>query len=137
MIVSTKGRYALSVMLDLAQQDPDEYVSLKDVAERQGISMKYLESIVAVLNKGGMVLSQRGKSGGYRLAKAPGEYTVGSVLTLMEGSLAPVDCVSGENNGCERATSCLTYPMWKRLDEVMDEYLNSVTLEDLILRRVK
>lgn len=136
MMISTKGRYALRVMIDLAQQDMDDYISLRDIATRQGISMKYLELIVANLNRGGMLMSQRGKAGGYRLARKPSEYTVYSILTLMEGSLAPVTCVNKESAVCDRAAQCLTLPMWKKLDEIMDEYLESITIDDLINGRV-
>lgn len=102
MMISTKGRYALQVMLDLAQQSPDAYISLHDISQRQAVSMKYLEAIVAMLNKAGMVESRRGKSGGYRLTRAPEDYTVGAVLKLTEGTLAPVacmDCDSGWHPG--------------------------------------
>lgn len=132
MMISTKGRYALRVMIDLAQNNTGEFISLKDVAGRQGISMKYLEMIVSLLNKGKMVESQRGKSGGYRLARKPSEYTVESILTLTEGTLAPVNCVENGAKNCDRAANCITLPLWQKLDHVIDEYLESVTLEDLI-----
>lgn len=132
MIVSTKGRYALRVMIDLAQNGTDHVVSLKDIAQRQNISMKYLEMIVSLLNKGEMVISQRGKSGGYRLAKQPSEYTVGSILKLTEGTLAPVMCLEEGAKTCERAPQCVTLPLWKKLDTLIDGYLESVTLEDLL-----
>lgn len=132
MMISTKGRYALRVMIDLAQNNTGEFISLKDVAERQNISMKYLEMIVSLLNKGKMVESQRGKAGGYRLARKPSEYTVESILTLTEGTLAPVNCVENGAEKCERAAYCITLPLWQKLDGVIGEYLESVTLEDLI-----
>lgn len=132
MMISTKGRYALRVMIDLAQHNTGEFMSLKDVAERNEISMKYLEMIVAILNKGNMVESQRGKAGGYRLSKKTSDYTVGSILKLTEGTLAPVNCLEGNSNGCERAGNCVTLPLWRKLDETIDVYLESVTLEDLI-----
>lgn len=132
MMISTKGRYALRVMIDLAQNNTGEFISLKDVAGRQGISMKYLEMIVSLLNKGKMVESQRGKSGGYRLARKPSEYTIESILTLTEGTLAPVNCVENGAKNCDRAANCITLPLWQKLDHVIDEYLESVTLEDLI-----
>lgn len=132
MMISTKGRYALRVMIDLAQNNTGEFISLKDVAQRQEISMKYLEMIVSLLNKGKMVESQRGKSGGYRLARKPSEYTVESILTLTEGTLAPVNCVENGAKNCDRATGCITLPLWQKLDNVIGEYLESVTLEDLI-----
>lgn len=132
MMISTKGRYALRVMIDLAQNNTGEFISLKDVAQRQEISMKYLEMIVSLLNKGKMVESQRGKSGGYRLARKPSEYTIESILTLTEGTLAPVNCVENGAKNCDRAANCITLPLWQKLDHVIDEYLESVTLEDLI-----
>lgn len=131
MMISTKGRYALRVMIDLAENSGDSFVSLKDVAERQQISIKYLEMIVAILNRGKMVKSQRGKAGGYRLMKEPAEYTVGSIIKLAEGSLAPVSCLE-EGGSCERMEKCVTLPLWKKLDEVIDDYLENVTLQDLI-----
>lgn len=133
MMVSTKGRYALRVMLDLAQQDQDAYISLKSISERQKISMKYLEAIVAMLNKAGLLKSLRGKDGGYRLARLPQEYPVGEILKLTEGTLAPVACLeTGCNADCELSASCLTRPMWQRLDGIIDEYLSGVTLADLL-----
>lgn len=132
MMVSSKGRYALRVMLDLAQHDNGEFMSLKEVAERQQISMKYLEMIVSLLNKGGMLLSVRGKKGGYRLAKKASEYTVGSVLKLTENTLAPINCPEMGDEGCIRAEQCITLPMWKKLDDIIDQYLESVTLQDLL-----
>lgn len=135
MKISTKGRYALRVIIELAQRNTDGYVSLKTIAEHQEISMKYLEMIVSILHAAGFVNSLRGKSGGYRLAKEPGEYTVGSILKLTEGSLAPVSCLDGGENSCSRAENCITLPMWKKLDTLIDNYLESVTIEDLILRQ--
>lgn len=133
MMVSTKGRYALRVMLDLAQQNKDAYISLKSISERQKISMKYLEAIVALLNKAGLLNSQRGKDGGYRLSRAPGEYPVSEILKLTEGTLAPVACLEeGCNADCALSANCLTRPMWQRLDGIIDEYLSGVTLEDLL-----
>lgn len=132
MKVSTKGRYALRVMLDLAMHEGDGNISLKDVAERQGVSLKYLEMIISILNKSGFVTSQRGKSGGYQLAKKPEEYTAGSILKVMEGSLAPVGCLAGEESRCSRAAACLTLPMWKGLDKLIDDYLEGITLADLL-----
>ena len=132
MMVSTKGRYALRIMLDLAQQEPENFVSLTSVSGRQGVSVKYMEAIVAILNRAGFVESQRGKDGGYRLRRRPADYTVGSILKLTEGSMAPVACLDCEQNGCDRADSCLTLPMWQRLDEIIDGYLEKVTLQDLL-----
>ena len=132
MMVSTKGRYALRIMLDLAQQEPESFVSLTSVSSRQGVSVKYMEAIVAILNRAGFVESQRGKDGGYRLRRRPAEYTIGSILKLTEGSLAPVACLDCEENGCDRADSCLTLPMWQHLDAIIDGYLEKVTLQDLL-----
>lgn len=132
MIISSKGRYALRVMIDLAQHMDAGYVSLKTIADRQEASLKYLEAIVATLNKAGMVESLRGKDGGYKLTRKPEEYSVGSILKLAEGSLAPVSCVDCDDTGCERADQCPTFPMWKKLDHLIDEYLESVTLGDLM-----
>ena len=136
MMISTKGRYALRVMIDLAQNQKEGYISLKDVAERQDISMKYLEMIVSILNKGKMLESHRGKSGGYRLAKKPSEYTIGSILDITEGGLAPVYCLEEGAEVCERAGDCITLPLWKKLDEVINNYLESVTLEDLLKKNI-
>jgi Rrf2 family transcriptional regulator, iron-sulfur cluster assembly transcription factor len=135
MKISTKGRYALRIMIDLAQHDNDKYISLKDISERQEISMKYLEMIVGVLNKAGFVLSLRGKSGGYKLAKKPCDYTAGSILKLTEGNLAPVACLECEINQCPRADHCITLPMWQKLGKLVDDYLESITIEDLINRQ--
>ena len=132
MRISTQGRYALQMMVDLAQHYGDGYISLKDVAERQGVSLKYLEAIAATLNKAGFILSTRGKAGGYMLSKPAGDYTVGSVLKLAEGSLAPVACVYEGGESCERSEVCFTFPMWQELDRIVDEYLESVTIDDLI-----
>ena len=132
MKVSTKGRYALRIMIDLAQHDDGEAVSLKDIARRQEVSAKYLELIVAILNKAGFVHSTRGKADGYRLARSADTYTVGSILKLTEGSLAPVACLGGGESSCARACRCEALPMWQRLDQISDEYLESVTLQDLL-----
>ena len=136
MMISTKGRYALRVMIDLAQNGDENFVSLKDVAERQNISMKYLEMIVSMLNKGNMVRSQRGKTGGYKLAKTPSEYTVGEILKLTEGTFAPVMCLEEGAEACERAKDCVTLPLWKELNHIIDKYLDSVTLDDVINKRI-
>ncbi len=136
MMISTKGRYALRVMLDLAEHGKENYVSLKDVAQRQNISMKYLEMIVSVLNKGNMVKSQRGKAGGYQLSKMPSEYTVGEIIQLTEKTLAPVMCLEENADTCQRAGECMTLPLWKKLDSMINNYLNSVTLEDLIQKNI-
>ena len=132
MIVSSRGRYALRVMIDLAQHNDGELISLKDIAERQGISMKYLELIVGTLNKGGMLISGRGKKGGYHLKYRPEEYSIGSILKLTEKTLAPVSCPELEKECCERAGQCITLPLWKKLDEMIGQYLDKVTLKDLM-----
>lgn len=136
MMVSTKGRYALRVMLDLCQHQKEGYISLKTIGERQDISVKYLEMIVSILSKSGLVRSMRGKEGGYCLARRPAEYNVGEILTLTEGSLAPVACVECGGDVCQRAEICLTLPLWRRLDGLIDGYLKSVSLEDLLQGRV-
>ena len=132
MMVSTKGRYALRVMIDLAENNTRDYIPLKDIARRQEISQKYLESIMTVLSKAGLVDALHGKGGGYRLNRAPAEYTVAELLELTEGSLAPVACLEGERNECQRAASCRTLAMWTKLDQVIRDYLQSVTLKDLV-----
>lgn len=132
MRISTKGRYALRVMIDLAERGADEYIPLKEIAEKQDISEKYLESIMVVMSKGGLVLSLRGKGGGYKLAKPAQQYTVERILTLIEGSLAPVACLDCKPVQCARAGQCRTLPMWTQLDKIIHDYLSSVTLSDLV-----
>lgn len=130
MKISTKGRYALRVMIDLAVNDKGDYVSLKDIANRQEVSLKYLEQIMAMLNKAGYVKSTRGNNGGYRLAKSPEEYKVGDILRKTEGDLAPIACVGGEE--CGKRENCKTFKFWQGLDNVINEYVDSKTLADLI-----
>ena len=130
--VTSRGRYALRVMMDLARQEDGSFVSLKTVAERQNISPKYLEAIAGGLKRAGLIESSRGKEGGYRLAKPVGDYSVGEILRSVEESLAPIACVSGDSVGCERAASCLTLPMWRELDAITENYLDSVGLSDLL-----
>lgn len=132
MMVSTKGRYALAVMVDLANHNNDGYVSLSDVAERENLSIKYLESIISILNKGGMLVSARGKNGGYKLARLPRDYNISEILLLTEGSLAPVNCIMQDGVQCEKAATCSTLPLWAGLDKVIDNYLGGITLEDII-----
>lgn len=132
MKISTRGRYALRFMIDLAQHGIDNYVPLKDVSERQGISVKYLEQITALLSKFGLLQSVRGPQGGYRLAKTPADYTVAEILRTTEGNMAPVACLETEVNTCERAAGCATLKMWQGLNKVVNDYLNSVTLESLV-----
>ena len=130
MKISTKGRYALRVMIDLAVNDKGAYVSLKDISNRQEVSLKYLEQIMAMLNKAGYVKSTRGNNGGYRLAKLPEEYKVGDILRKTEGDLAPIACVNGEE--CSKRENCKTFKFWQGLDNVINEYVDSKTLADLI-----
>lgn len=132
MLISTKGRYALRVMLELAQGEPGECMPLPVIAQRQGISEKYLESIIAVLARAGLVEGQRGKGGGYRLTRPLSECSVGEILRLTEGSLAPVSCLDGDTNACPRAGQCSTLPMWEKLDRLINGYLDSVRLSDLL-----
>ena len=132
MLVSTKGRYALRVMLELAQSQPDAYMPLPLIAQRQGISEKYLESIIAILSRAGLVEGLRGKGGGYRLTRSSAKYSVGEILRLTEGSLAPVTCLEGAENPCPRAGECTTLPMWQKLDDLINTYLDSVSLSDLL-----
>ena len=131
MMISTKGRYALSIMLDLAKHSEGNYVSLKDISERQDISMKYLETIISKLSKGGLVDSARGKTGGYRLNRSVNEYSVGEILILTEKTLAPVSCVNCGQE-CSKEGSALTRPMWNELNQVIMDFLNSKTLADLL-----
>ena len=132
MLVSTRGRYALRVMLELAQHGRDCYTALSSIASEQGISGKYLESIISTLSKGGLVEGVRGKGGGYRLTRPPEDYSVGEILRLAEGSLAPVACLDCGSDPCARAGSCPTRPRWERLDELICGYLDQVTLADLL-----
>ena len=132
MIVSTKGRYALRVMVNFAQRSADEYIPLKEIAESEGISQKYLESIMTVLSKASFVDAVHGKGGGYRLNRKPEEYTVGSILKLTEGSLATVSCTSQGPAACSRSTCCNTLPMWEKLDKMIDEFFEGITLADLL-----
>ena len=131
MKISTKGRYALRVMIDLALNNNGKYISLKDIAERQEISNKYLEQIISLLNKASYLETARGNTGGYKLAKEPKEYTVGDILRATEGDLAPIYCLT-EDGECNRQKLCKTYSFWKGLDDVINEYIDSKTLEDLI-----
>ena len=132
MLVSTKGRYALRIMIDLAQHNDGEYMVLMDIAQRQNIAEKYLEGIVASLSRLGYLQAQRGRGGGYRLARAPEEYPVGGILRAAEGHLAPVACLKTGENDCPNAADCITLPLWKELDRRIDGYLDSVTLADLL-----
>ena len=132
MIVSTKGRYALRVMVRFAQLGREEYIPLNQIAEKEGISQKYLESIMTVLSKAGFVDAVHGKGGGYRLNRAPEEYTVGSILKLTEGGLTAVSCTSQGASACSRAECCNALPMWEKLDKMVDGFFEGITLADLL-----
>ena len=132
MKISTKGRYSLRMLIDLAEHQNDGYVALKDIAERQQISKKYLEQIVPILNKSDILRTNRGFQGGYRLAKSPDRYTVGEILRITEGSLAPVPCLESAVIDCERSRECATLPVWQGLYRVINEYLDSITLQDIL-----
>ena len=134
MKISTKGRYALRFLLDLAEHQSDGFIALKDVAERQNISKKYLEQIIPILNKSDVLNANRGYQGGYRLAKTPDKYTVGDILRLTEGSIAPVACLDYNPIQCERCDDCLTLPVWQGLYTAITDYLDSITLQDIIDR---
>ena len=129
MKISTKGRYALRMLLDLAEHEDEDFVSLKDVAERQGISKNYLEQIITLLKNTDMLRTARGFQGGYKLAKLPEQYTVGEILRITEGNLEPVSC---DVNECERRSSCMTLDLWRGLGRVIDDYLNGITLQDIL-----
>lgn len=133
MMVSTKGRYALRVMIDLAEHNTGEYIPLTEISERQGISEKYLESIISSLSKSGYLKALRGKGGGYKLARAPEDYTVGSILRLTEGSLAPVACLEAGSKECVRSADCRTLGMWLRLQSLIDTFFDGITIADLLL----
>ena len=132
MIVSTKGRYALRVMVYLALRESESHTPLKEIAESEGISQKYLESIMTLLSKGGLVDAVHGKGGGYRLNRTPAEYTVGSILKLTEGSLAPVSCTTQGPAACARSECCQLGSMWGKLDRMIDEFFEGITLADLL-----
>ena len=132
MKISTKGRYALRVMIDLAEQQSDTYIPLKEIVARQGISQKYLESIMTILSKNNYIEALHGKGGGYRLNREPSEYKVGDILRLIEGTLAPVACLECGAAPCENADECRTLPMWQKLDAMINDYLDSVSIADLM-----
>ena len=135
MIVSTRGRYALRVMIDLAEQAADGYVPLKDIVQRQQISQKYVEAIMTLLSKNGFVIGVHGKGGGYKLNRKPQEYKIGDILRLTEGTLAPVACLECGAEPCDRAPDCRTLPLWKELDKRVSGYLDSVTLADFMRKK--
>lgn len=132
MKISTRGRYALRLMLDLASNYENNVISIKDIAIRQEISDKYLEQIIAVLNKAGFVRSVRGPQGGYSLKKKPEDYTVGMILRLTEGSLAPVQCIEEDEPVCNREAQCATVEVWKKINQAVNEVVDNITLADLM-----
>ena len=131
MMVSTRGRYALRAMIDIAEHNTGEYIPLKQIARRQEISEKYLESILPALTKAGFLEGLRGKGGGYKLSRSPESYTVGSILKLVEGSIAPVACLDCTPNKCDRMQECRTLPMWRKLQTMIDDFFEGVTIGDL------
>lgn len=135
MMISTKGRYALRVLLDLAQHDADEYIPMKEVAIRQELSLKYIEKIMPVLSKNRLVEGVHGKGGGYRLTKQPAEYKVGDILRLAEGDLAPVACLACDAKPCTRAETCPTLPMWSEFHQMVNNYFDGITLADLLVQK--
>ena len=132
MKISTKGRYALRMLIDLAEHSDCGYIALKDIAKRQGISKKYLEQIIPIFNKTDILKTNRGSQGGYMLSKSPDTYTVGDILRLTEGNLAPVACLENNPVECERSLECATLPIWQGLYKVVNEYLDSITLQDIL-----
>lgn len=135
MKISTKGRYALRMLIDLAEHQSGGFIALKDIAQRQGISKKYLEQIVPILNRSDILQTNRGFQGGYKLAHTPDKYTVGDILRLTEGSLAPVSCLDCDPVQCERSGECVTLPVWKGLYQVINDYLDNITLQDILDRQ--
>ena len=132
MMISTRGRYALRMMLDLAENQHDGYIALKDIAERQHISKKYLEQIIPILNRAGFLQTTRGFQGGYRLAREADQYTVGDILRATENGLAPVACLGNTPNQCEMSDFCATLPVWEGLAEVVNRYLDGISLQDIL-----
>lgn len=132
MIISSRGRYALRLMLDLAEHDNGEYVALRDISQRQDLSQKYMEQILPALNASHLLLVKAGRYGGYRLAKKANTYSLGEILRAAEGSLAPVACLENEENPCARQADCATLPVWTELDRIINEYLDGISLQDLL-----
>ena len=132
MKISTKGRYSLRMLLDLAEHKNEGFISLKDISERQNISKKYLEQLVTLLNRPDILRTNRGNKGGYMLAKEPDEYTVGQILKITEGGLSPVSCMGDDPNRCKRNEFCITLPVWQGLEKVINKYLDSITLQDIL-----
>ena len=137
MMISTKGRYALRVMIDLAEHCNGEYIPMKDVVKRQQVSQKYVERIMTMLSKAGFVEAVHGKGGGYRLHRSPEEYIVGDILRLTEGSLAPVACLDCDAQECERADQCRTLPMWKDLNDKITDFFDGITIADLMKKDIE
>ena len=131
-MISTRGRYALRILIDLAEHQDGHYIPMKDVAERQGISLKYIERIVPVLTKNDLLVGVHGKGGGYMLSKDPQEYVVGDILRLTEGDIEPVACLSCDAKKCDRARECRTLPMWKKYDDMTNKFFDSITVADLM-----
>ncbi|MCL2579356.1 MAG: Rrf2 family transcriptional regulator [Oscillospiraceae bacterium] len=131
MLISTKGRYALRVLVDIAENNKEGYTPLKEIANRQGLSEKYLENIIPVLIRNDFLVGLRGKGGGYKLTRPPETYTVGSVLKLVEGGLSAVSCLEVDAQSCERAASCRTMPMWQKLQDKLDDFFEGITIADL------
>lgn len=132
MMISSRGRYALRVMIDLAEHSSEKYIPMKEVAERQKISLKYLEKILPCLSKSNYIIGVHGKGGGYRLTKSPSEYKVGDILRLTDGDFFPVACLDCNIEKCENENNCRTRPMWNKLQAIITDYLDSVTIEDLM-----
>ena len=132
MIISTRGRYALRVLIELAKNSNGEYIAMKKIAEKQGISLKYLERILSVLTQNGIIEGVQGKKGGYRLTRKPEEYTVGEILRLTEGDLAPVSCLECDAEKCDKAETCPTRPMWVELHGMINDYFDNITLDTLL-----
>ena len=132
MKISTKGRYALRMLVDLAEHQNCGFVALKDIADRQNISKKYLEQIIPIFHKSDILKTTRGSQGGYMLSRTPDKYTVGEILRLTEGNLAPVEFIDRNPVGCERSGECATLPVWQGLNRVINEYLDSITLQDIL-----
>ena len=134
MLISTRGKYGLRVIIDLAEHQTDGYIPMKEVAERQQISLKYLEQILPVFVKNGLIEGVHGKGGGYRLTRTPDEYTVGEILRLTEGDLAPVACMVNDGGTCERGAECRALPLWHELDTIINDYLDGKTVRDLMVQ---
>ncbi|HHT96903.1 MAG TPA: Rrf2 family transcriptional regulator [Clostridiales bacterium] len=137
MKISSKGRYALRLMIDLAVNNTGEYITIKSIAKRQEISEKYLEQIISLLSRAGFVKSTRGSQGGYKLSRDPKEYSVGGILRLTEGSLAPVQCLEEESDDCDRIRTCVTYEVWEKLYDAILEIVDNITLYDLAEKQVE